>query len=328
MRCFLFILITIYTFSCAKPKATIFEDNRLAQEEEVILCFTGDVGLGTDHQNTIAQAMKKEKCHRIFLLGDLVYPAGIKSASDEELENKFMKFYRPLVDEDPNLIIGLILGNHDHKGEPSAWRNVSKNDERFFFPNYYYMIDYGGLCLVGLDTSFYYYSNSITELWEQTTWLMELNSRLKNCDVKVAMTHHPFKGDGYELDKDWEGSSGGLKAFLDSYVVGTFDVHLSGHVHVLANDGQDEKTRMLISGAGGDNRGNGPSGFVVLRWSSANPKRLGYQLRTVDIQPNVFDMQIKQEMEEIDTWDEIIDRSRVEKSWIKKVSDFFKEWSF
>lgn len=285
----LMCLLPLALYSCAKPKATVFLDKSMEEQENVKFCFTGDMGTASETQAAMAEAIKGEECDRLFLLGDLVYPKGIKSIDDEEFKTKFLDFYLPLLEENPNLIINLVLGNHDHKGKPEAWKRVGEVHERLFFPNYYYMMDYGGLCVAAFDTSFYYYLNSVSELADQTAWMQGLQSRLKDCKVKVALSHHPFKGGGIASEDDWEGSSGALKAFLDRYVIGVFDVHIAGHVHIVAYDGKDEGTTMLISGAGGEVRGKDKPGFVVLNWQPGNPRRLGYVIKHVDVTPGVFD---------------------------------------
>lgn len=316
----LFILL-----ACAKPKATVFEDKRLSQEDEVKFCFLGDLGMDTDHQKAIASAMEREGCQRIFFLGDLVYPAGIQSADDPLLESNFLKYYRPLLEKNPDLIFGLLLGNHDHQGDPKAWIKLYQQEPSFFFPHYYYFVDYGGLCVVALDTSFYYYNERVAEALEQTTWLTKLEPRLKDCDVKVALSHHPFKGGGYSGSKDWEGAQGALKTFLDTYVIGKFDIHLAGHVHILQDDGKDEGTRMLISGTGGENRGDGASGYIVLRWDPSNPKRVGYSLRKVDTITNVYnDPQLQEDPD--DHWDHQIRKSRVENPWYEELGIYLKSY--
>ncbi len=317
------LLILLLIQACAKPKASVFEDKRLLQEDEVKFCFIGDVGQDTEHQKVMAEALERESCNRIFILGDLVYPKGISSVDDPELEEKFLKYYQPFLSRDPDLIVGLMLGNHDHQGKPSAWLDLARQKPEFFFPNYYYFIDYGGLCVVALDTSFYFYNDKVQEAAEQTSWLAKLEPRLKDCDVKVAMSHHPFKGGNYSGSKDWEGAQGGLKVFLDTYVIGKFDMHIAGHVHVLEDDGKDEGTRMLISGTGGENRGVGKSGFITMKWSPANPKRIGYNLRVVDLQPNVFNEADPQQQEEHHEWKDAIDKSRVESNWIQKFLSIF-----
>lgn len=318
------LLLLIHCSGCAKPKATVFLDKSLSEEEEVKLCFTGDMGKGDEHQQAIADALEQEQCHRIFFLGDLVYPKGINSIDDEQLQDRFLKFYEPLLDKDPDLYINLVLGNHDHKGDPAAWKKISQKHERFFFPGYWYMIDYGGLCMVALDTSFYYYLSEVSELTEQTRWIQSLQSRLKDCDVKVAMTHHPFKGRGFDSEDDWEGSSGALKMFLDNYVIGVFDVHIAGHVHVVVDDGKDEGTKMLISGAGGETRAGNRAGFVVMRWQPGNPKHLGYAIKYVDTITNVVDESIQQQEATEGPEEEIVPRKTVEDSPFKAVKDFIK----
>lgn len=292
----------------------MFEDKRLAQEELVKICLTGDTGKNTPLQQEIAEAMEREGCQRIFILGDVIYNSGIDSANDPELEEKFLKYYLPLLNRNPELEIGIILGNHDHKKDPSAWLNVAKKYPGVFFPNYYYMVDYGGLCLVALDTSFYYYADKVKEMAEQTKWMTQMQSRLKECDVKVALTHHPLKGDYFS---DWKGASGPMKAFLETYIIGKFDVHAAGHVHVTSDDGEDEGTKLLISGSGGEVSGGRKPGYIVLTWEPSNPKRLGYILREIDVEPNVYKAEMQEETPEVNT--PIIERSYVAANWFTKL---------
>jgi tartrate-resistant acid phosphatase type 5 len=284
----------------------------MAQEEVMKFCLLGDLGMGTDFQKAIARSLKKENCDRIAFLGDLVYPAGISSSDDPELEEKFLKYYSELFDDNPNLKILLLLGNHDHQGTPLAWRYFAEKDERFFFPYYFYFIDYGGLCLVALDTSLYFYPKLLLEANEQASWLRNLQSRLKECDVKVALSHHPYKGSGYSGSKNWKGAQGVLKIFLETYVIGIFDVHVAGHVHILADDEKEKGTRMLISGTGGENLGDDRSGYVVLTWSPSNPKRIGYRLKYVDPLKEVDDGTFPQKQVDEREWDETISKASVE----------------
>jgi 3',5'-cyclic AMP phosphodiesterase CpdA len=297
----------------------------MAQEEVLKFCLLGDLGMGSDFQKAIATSLKKENCDRIAFLGDLVYPSGISSSDDPELEEKFLTYYSDLFDDNPQLKILLLLGNHDHQGTPLAWRYFAKKDDRFFFPNYYYFIDYGGLCVVALDTSLYFYQKLLPEATEQTAWLTELQSRLKDCDVKVALSHHPYKGGGYSGSKDWKGAEGTLKTFLDTYVIGNFDLHIAGHVHILADDGKDEGTRMLISGTGGENRGEGRSGYIVLTWAPSNPKRIGYRLKYVDTITQVYDESLPEEQVEKAEWDEAIPKKSLEGNFFQRIIYWFKE---
>jgi predicted phosphodiesterase len=323
----LFVALFLVLFqSCGKPTATVFDDNRLSEVDTAKFCLTGDLGRDTDHQQKIADALGKEDCDRIFFLGDLVYPKGISSVEDPLLEEKFLKFYRPLIERDPGVIISLVLGNHDHKGDPEAWLKFGKNNPGFFFPNYFYMIDYGGLCVVALDTSFYYYADKVIEAAEQATWLTKLQPRLKECDVKVAITHHPLKGDGHPGSKDWNGSSGPLKAFLETYIIGKFDIHISGHVHILHDDGKDEGTRLLISGTGGEILGGGTPGYVVLNWEHQNPKRIGYSLRYVDVDVNIINDPLdplpQKQQEREDPKEYLINKTKVQLSFYDKVRSY------
>lgn len=328
MRLFTFLIILtsslFFLQNCSKPKGHVYEDTLLAEEEMVKFCLVGDLGRVTEHQQVIANALEAEECNRIFFLGDLVYPKGIESVDDPELERRFLDYYLPLLNRDPNLVINLVLGNHDHKKDPSAWKDISERYKGFFFPNYFYMVDYGGLCMVALDTSFYYYTEMVAEAFQQAKWLTQLDNKLKSCDVKVAITHHPLKGDGYSGSEDWNGSSGPLKAFLETYIIGKFDMHISGHVHILADDGEDEGTRLLISGTGGEVLGNEKPGYIVLRWEPSNPKRIGYRLREVDMEVSIVQEQELEEQRPEEEVSHIIERDYVEKkSWLTRFLNNF-----
>lgn len=327
MLIFLITLVSIFFLlqNCSRPKAHVYKDTLLAEEEMVKFCLVGDLGRVTEHQQEIADALEAEECNRIFFLGDLVYPKGIKSVDDPELERRFLNYYLPLLNRNPELVINLVLGNHDHKEDPSAWKDVSNRYEGFFFPHYFYMVDYGGLCMVALDTSFYYYTEMVAEAFDQAKWLTQLDSKLKSCDVKIAFTHHPLKGDGYSGSKDWNGSSGPLKAFLETYIIGKFDMHIAGHVHILADDGEDEGTRLLISGTGGEVLGNEKPGYIVLRWEPSNPKRIGYRLREVDMDVSIVQEQEFEETRPEEEVSHIIDRDHVEKkSWFIRFLNNFR----
>ena len=319
-------VIFLFFGGCSPAKKTIFDDKSFLELDVAKLCFVGDVGRITALQADIARALERENCHRIFFLGDLVYPKGIKSSDDPELQERFLNYYLPIMERNPELVMPLILGNHDHKGEPSAWRYVSRNYPQLFFPYYYYLIDYGGLCVMALDTSFYYYAENVAEAVEQTNWLMSIQSRLARCKVKVAITHHPMRGGDYPGSMDWKGAPEPLKAFLDTYVVGVVDIHLSGHVHILVDDGKDEGTRLIISGTGGENLGSDRPGFVVLNWRPQEPSKIGYYLRRIDSEVVVEGLpeeQVGKRPEDMDS-EYVIDRKRVEMSFWKRFLESLK----
>lgn len=51
------LLLLFTLLSCAKPRATVFLDKSLSEEENVKFCFTGDMGKDTPHQQEIADAL-------------------------------------------------------------------------------------------------------------------------------------------------------------------------------------------------------------------------------------------------------------------------------
>src|SRR5436305_11424077 len=87
------------------------------------MLLLGDTGTGTEDQwtaaKTAARAAKERGTHFAIMLGDLIYPSGVRDARDPRLEARLEKPYAPL-DK-----IYLALGNHDHgdwdaAGDPEA----------------------------------------------------------------------------------------------------------------------------------------------------------------------------------------------------------------
>ena len=80
----------------------------------------------------------------------------------------------------------------------------------------------------------------------QIRWLKEEVDRLKNqCKFSIALAHHPLFSSG-----DRDRANPQLAIFLENYVFGTFDIYVTGHNHVLADEGDHKKTRQLISATG------------------------------------------------------------------------------
>ena len=70
--------------------------------------------------------------------------------------------------------------------------------------------------------------------------------RLKDhCSFSIAVAHHPLFSSG-----DRDRANPQLAIFLEKYVFGTFDIYITGHNHVLADEGDHKKTRQLISATG------------------------------------------------------------------------------
>jgi len=215
------------------------------------ICVIGDTGTGSETQTLIANHLAKENCEAIFLVGDIIYPSGIKNKSDYQLDSKFFNPYREIISASKPIPIFLQPGNHDYQGSPYAWVEISEQwPNRLIMPHLYYSGSWKNICFVSLDTNLY---NSRILRWKyashlknQEQWLKQKKYKFsKNCKLKLAFGHHPYKSSG------WHGSAKNkLKKFFDDFIIGKFDFYISGHDHHLSFEGHVKNTSLMISGAG------------------------------------------------------------------------------
>jgi predicted phosphodiesterase len=266
---FVFLILPLIQY-CKPPAEHIYREQNLLTDRDMKFCLLGDLGMESDLQKVIADSLLEENCDSIFFLGDLIYPDGLKTVDDPGMRQQFLNYYDPLLENNPNLKIHIMLGNHDYAENRDVWRDLYKRNPRYFFPNYFYAMDYGGLCFVTLDTNFYVYKENLTEAFDQTTWLAQLGNDLKGCKYKVAMAHHPYFGGGHSGSEGWEGAEGAMKLFMETFINGKFDYFVAGHIHILQDEGTHDGTRHLISGTGGELSGDGDAGYVILHWNAKN----------------------------------------------------------
>lgn len=222
------------------------------------------MGMGNETQKLVAEALKKERCHSIHMLGDLIYPSGIKSVNDIELQEKFLKYYLPITEEGHNPSLNLILGNHDHEGNPKAWEEVAKKYPKINYPSPYYLQNWSGLCLAHLESDYYQLLTDFFRAQGQQNWLTDQQKELKEkCAVTVALTHHPYKSQGPHHGN----AKGRMKRFHEKYIIGKFDYLVSGHEHILSDEGTIDGTHLYISGAGGNFTEGEDVGFLVFEVS-------------------------------------------------------------
>ncbi len=163
---------------------------------------------------------------------------------DPELQDSFLTPFKPFLET--GIPFYLTIGNHDYKGDPSVYLQVAKDYPSIFHPSNFYTKTFGGLCFFTLDTTifdklYYFYKRG-----SQIRWLKEEVERLKNqCEFSIAVAHHPLFSSG-----DRDRANPQLAIFLENYVFGTFDMYITGHNHVLADEGDHKKTRQLISATG------------------------------------------------------------------------------
>lgn len=267
------LLICFILMSCVKDPKVI---QKVIPSETVKLCFIGDTGTGSSLQKKVAAALLNEKCHSIHFVGDIIYPSGLSGDRDPQFDLKFMDIYRPHTLEDHKPDLYIIMGNHDYRGAVNFWRNIAKKHKKVIFPNPYYLVKLNNVCLNHLDTNYYrLFSNYILGLY-QMLWMTSIEDEVKNCGLKIALTHHPFENKG-----EHHGSSSGfVRFFIQRYIIGKYDFLISGHEHVLADEGIIDRTRLLISGAGGKiNKGQLP-GYLVMEITG---EKVDYNFRKVQL---------------------------------------------
>lgn len=252
---FLFLLLT----ACATNSINHMEHT--LKDGTAKFCFIGDLGDGSETQTKVAHALKDESCHSIHMVGDLIYPSGIRSVDDPTLEKKFMRYYRPITQSGQGPKLNLVLGNHDHQGDVKAWMDLAKQEPSVVFPHPYYLQNWNGLCIAHLDSNYYKLLTDFFKGQSQISWMKSNEEYMKNqCHTTVALTHHPYKSRG----PNHFDAKGYMKEFHEENIVGKYHFLISGHEHILSDEGTVKGTRLLISGAGGRREPDEDYGYLVM----------------------------------------------------------------
>tara|TARA_Y100001970_G_scaffold87729_2_gene110767 strand:- start:409 stop:1284 length:876 start_codon:yes stop_codon:yes gene_type:complete len=235
MKFFKVIILSMFLFSL---------NHILAEEaEELIFCFVGDAGEVNPTQAMVVKALANSDCSMVWHLGDITQ-LGVQSIDDPELEESFLTPFKPFLETE--IPFYLTVGNHDYKGDPAVYLEVAKDYPSIHHPSNFYTKNFGQLCFFALDTTifdklYYFYKRG-----SQIRWLEEEVERLKNeCEFSIAVAHHPLFSSG-----DRDRANPQLAMFLENYVFGIFDIYITGHNHVLADEGDHKKTLQLISATG------------------------------------------------------------------------------
>ena len=215
----------------------------LISEENNIFCFVGDAGEVNAIQSVVVSALTNSECTTLWHLGDITQ-LGVRSINDPELYESFLNPFKPFLDT--GIPFYLAVGNHDYKGDPKVYLEVAKQYPSIHHPNNFYTKKFGELCFFILDTTIFDKLYYFHKRGSQIRWLKEEVDRLKNqCKFSIALAHHPLFSSG-----DRDRANPQLAIFLENYVFGTFDIYVTGHNHVLADEGDHKKTRQLISATG------------------------------------------------------------------------------
>ena len=215
----------------------------ITSKESDIYCFVGDAGEVNPTQAMVVEALAYSDCSMVWHLGDITQ-LGVQSINDPELQDSFLTPFKPFLETE--IPFYLTVGNHDYKGDPAVYLEVAKDYPSIYHPSNFYTKQFGKVCFFALDTTifdklYYFYKRG-----SQIRWLAEEVERMKDqCEFSIAVAHHPLFSSG-----DRDRANPQLAIFLENYVFGTFDIYITGHNHVLADEGDHKKTLQLISATG------------------------------------------------------------------------------
>ena len=233
----------IQFLKCLIVLPLIFLSKSLLTEEESVYCFVGDAGEVNPTQSMVVKALANSDCTVVWHLGDITQ-LGVQSINDPELKESFLNPFEPFLDT--NIPFYLTVGNHDYKGDPTVYLEVAKEYPSIYHPSNFYTKRFGELCFFALDTTIFDKLYYFHKRGNQIRWLKDKVEELKEkCEFSIVVAHHPLFSSG-----DRDRANPQLAIFLENYVFGTFDIYITGHNHVLADEGDHKKTRQLISATG------------------------------------------------------------------------------
>lgn len=256
----LFFLLMISVFSCGQ-KETL--DNKIEEKypgqhirveslrSEYVVCVVGDTGELEVQLTANVLKMVNADCDEVRHLGDIVYPNGITSVNDPNLNDLFISPFSPYLDAGNPIY--LALGNHDYFGNPQAWLDLALINPNIVFPSSYYLTKYNfGLCSLVLDSNAHFN--------EQLVWLNEFYEKgeAETCKEIIFFLHHPLYSSG-----EHGNANGLLKKFYEEAIVGRASALFAGHDHFSSYEGSERGTKFFISGGFSSLRGTHLIGQAV-----------------------------------------------------------------
>jgi hypothetical protein len=184
------VLVALCSWSCAV----------VAQDQYTLLVF-GDGGTGKDKQQQVATAMAEacaqHGCDAALVLGDLIYPSGVRSVEDRKFDSHF---------EEPYTVLGafpfwMAPGNHDHRGSIEAQVAYARSgrSERWRMPAAHYAVD-------GLPPWLHIYSLDTDPIHDESAASVQAEqARAALCGKpgwRLLMGHHPIYSNGSHGDDE------------------------------------------------------------------------------------------------------------------------------
>lgn len=232
------------------PQLGIPESARGAPHVEFLA--VGDTGWENEARSSVAAAMAL--CARnsppdfVLLLGDNVYPAGVRSVDDPAWK---VHFERAFAEPELQIPFYAALGNHDHAGNAQAEVEHALLDPRWRMPASYYAFSkpLAAGCEVGffvLDTTPIRFGDHVAD--GQVRWLEDKLER-STARWKIVVGHHPLLSGG----KD-PGSPAFRSLLGPLFVRHGVDLYVSGHDHDLELIRGEGEILQVVSGAGSSPR--------------------------------------------------------------------------
>lgn len=248
-------------------------------DTSVDFLFFGDSGKGNSDQFRVAKSMEKfcstTKCDFVALLGDNVYPVGVKSVDDPQWGTKWWNAYKSL-----GLVFHAALGNHDYGGSIQAEIDYSKKNKYWYMPDRYYKFEKGEVEFFVLDTEKFDA--------KQADWLSEALDN-STANVKIAYGHHPIYSYGEH------GHTRDLIRDLLPILRGKVNLYLAGHDHdkqVLESPGDPP---MLVVGTAAALRPVAKGSKTIFAASTLGFGHLS--ISPLDVKVRIVDVDLKTEFE-------------------------------
>jgi hypothetical protein len=237
---------------------------RSAQDSIRMLVF-GDSGAGDEasegvRQTLVAEAMarvcpyrgdlgadvsadkRQRGCDFAVMVGDIIYPNGIKNVFDSMLASRFEEPYG----SHGRLPFYIAPGNHDYHGNVTAMVEYSWFSNRWFMPGRYFPLNDlpAWLNIFAIDSVAFTGDDGVASNYDEQMQAMQA-SFCGRTGWRILVGHYPPQshgGHGTHVEQ--------AKRLDEAHKTCPFDLYLAGHDHHLEFM-QTDRYNILISGGGG-----------------------------------------------------------------------------